>query len=181
MDTFRRGFVHRKDEVLIDLLCHKRNEGGADLCKFHQSGVKGHIGAYFILVHFAGPEPGAGTADIPVAQFIRKFGNGPGGFGNPVVFKIFIHGLNQIAELGQYPFVQHGKIFCIQRVLGGIKLINLRIQNIEGISIPKGTQEFPLGLGNIFRRETVGQPGGGIRVEVPPDSVASLIVQYIHG
>ena len=60
-----------------------------------------------------------------------------------------------------------------------IKLINIRIEDIERIGIPKRTHILALGLGNGIAAEAAGQPRTGGGIEIPANGVGALLIEYI--
>ena len=54
--TFRRIPVHLSHDILVNLLCHKRNHGSSRLCHGHKGRVQGHEGINLILLHSLCPE-----------------------------------------------------------------------------------------------------------------------------
>ena len=60
-----------------------------------------------------------------------------------------------------------------------IKLINIRIEDIERIGIPKCTHVLALGLGNGIAAEAAGQPRTGGGIEIPANGVGALLIEYI--
>ena len=65
--TFRRVPVHFSHDILVNLLCHKRNHGSSRLCHGHKGRVQGHEGINLILLHSLCPEALTASAHIPVA------------------------------------------------------------------------------------------------------------------
>ena len=91
MDTFRSSLINASYQVLVDILCHKRNQRCSNLGNGNQSGVKGHVSIDLILLHTFCPETLAASSDIPVTHLIHKFLKGSRTFRDSVVCKVVIN------------------------------------------------------------------------------------------
>ena len=143
--------------------------------------IEGGEGSFLIPGHALAPEPFTAAADIPVAQFIHKVCNGVGRLGNAVGGQIGIHPGNQGIQSGQDPLVHQAQLHLIQRMLQGIKAVNLGIHGEEGVGVPQSAQELPLTFHHSLLGEPLRQPRSRGGVEIPAESVCAELVQHLEG
>ena len=179
MDAFRSIFVNAANQVLVNILCHKRNHGRSSLCHINQSRVQSHISIDLVLLHALCPETFSAASYIPVAHIIYEFLQHSCSLRNPVIVQIIIHITDHGIHLGQQPFIHNRKLIVIQGILGCIKIVNVRIQYKECIGVPQGSHKLSLSLLNRLAMETVGQPGSAVDVKIPADSICSIGFQSI--
>ena len=181
VDALRGVLVHGTDDVLVDLLSHEGDKGGGDQAQGLEDGKEGHISSLFIRGHILAPVAVAAAAHIPVGQVVDKPLELPAGLGDADIPQVGVHSLDQGIEPGEDPLIHGGKVFPAEGMGGGIKAVDVRIEDIEGIGVPESTHEFPLGFGYGFRGEAAGQPGHGAGIEIPTHRVGSLLIQYGPG
>ena len=91
MDALRGIFVDLPDEVLVDILRHKRNHRSGRLAYGHKCGIERHICINLILLHPFCPETLAASSYIPVAHIVHKILERSCDFRNPVICQIVVH------------------------------------------------------------------------------------------
>ena len=110
MNTFRCILVIGSYQILINLLCHKRNHWSCCLTDFNQCCIKRHIGIDLILFHSLGPETLTAAAYIPVTHFIHKIIKYPCGFGDSVIIQVVIYFLYCRVQLGKQPLIHNREL-----------------------------------------------------------------------
>ena len=140
-----------------------------------------HIGVDLILGHVLDPVPLAAAAQIPVAEIIHKLLKGPPCLRDAVVPQVVVHCLDHGIELRQNPAVHYGHRILVQRMLRGVEAVNVCVKDKEGVGVPKGTHKLPLPFNDSPGMEPVGQPGGGVGVEIPPYGVRAVGGQGLKG
>ena len=66
-------------------------------------------------------------------------------------------------------------------MLIGIEAVDVGIQYIKRIGVPKGSHELALPFHDSLSMETVGQPGRAVHVEIPADRVCAVFFQGVKG
>ncbi len=90
-----------------------------------------------------------------------------------------VHLAHNGVQFGQKPFVHDGQGLVVQCIFRCVKMINVRIQHKECISVPQGSHEFALSFLHGLSVEPVGQPGRAVDVEIPADRVRAVGLQRI--
>ena len=181
MYAFRGALIHRPYHVLIHCLGHEGGEGGGYQRHGLEHGVEGHVGGLLIGGHILAPVPLAAAADVPVGKVVHEVLHLAARLGHLQVVKVCLNVTHEGVQAGKYPPVHGGQVFAHQLMPGGVEVIYVRIQYIEGVGIPEGSHVLALALGYGLCGEAVGQPGHGAGVEIPAHSVCALIVQEHPG
>ena len=181
MDAFRRGGVETAHQIAVDILAHEGNHRGRQLGDGHQRGIQGHIRGDLILRHAGDPIALPAAADIPVAQLVHEFLQGAGGLGDFVVVQVGVHLKHEGVQLAEQPFVHDGQLRLVQRIVGCVKAVDVGIQNEESVRVPQGGEELALALLHRLGVEAVGQPRGGIGVEIPANGVRTVGGERFEG
>ena len=177
MNTFRCRAVKSAHEILVNTFRQKRNHRRGCFADCHKCCIQRHVCINLILLHSLCPETVAATAHIPVTHIIHKTLQCFCSLRNFVILQIVIHRFYCCIQTGQQPFIHNCKFIIIKCMLCWIKLVDLRIQNIKCIGIPKGTHEFTLSLDYCLSVETVRQPRRTVCIEIPADSICSVFFQ----
>ena len=180
MDALRRILVHRADKVAVDALRDERHHGRGSLHKRRQRGVEGHVGVDLVLFHALRPEPFAAAAHIPVGKLFDKFLQYLRRFRNAIGGKMAVHFLDHRVETGQDPFIHDAEGRLVQRVFRRIEIVDVRVQHIERVGVPKRAHEFALAFLHRRVMEAVRQPRRAVLVEVPADRVGAMAAQRVH-
>ena len=110
MNALRSRLIHGAHQILIDILCHKRNHRRRTLADRHKRCVECHVRVDLILLHALCPETLTASSDVPVAHVIDEIIQRSCSLRNAVIGKVVIHFLNHRIQLGEQPFVHHGKL-----------------------------------------------------------------------
>ena len=180
VDALGRILINASYEILINFLGHERNHGGGSLAYSNERGVKHHVCVYLVLRKSLYPITLSAAADIPVRHLVDKCIESLCRFGNTVVVKVIIDCFNGGIKARKEPLVHYIKLVVIYRVLCGVEVIYIRIENIESIGIPKSTHELALTLLNGFSVEAVRKPRSGVGVEIPADSVRAVLLECVE-
>ena len=181
MNGFGSRLIHRAYKVSVNILCHKGNHGRGSFCQSYKSGVEGHVSVDLILRHTADPISFSAATNVPVGKIVNEFLKGSASLGNSVIFKVLIHCFYSRSKTGQKPFIHYGKAFIIKGVLGRIKAVDVGVEHVERVGVPKGTHKLSLSFYHCFAVETVGQPRSGVGIEVPTDGVSTVGFKSIEG
>ena len=65
-------------------------------------------------------------------------------------------------------------------MLRGVELVYICIEHEESVDVPECAHELALTLDNSLAVEAVGQPRGGVRVEIPADCVCAVGVERVE-
>ena len=117
----------------------------------------------------------------PVAHLLHKILQRPGSFWNPVILQMSVHRGDQGVETGQQPAIHHRQRLPVQGITGGVEIVDIGIEYKESVSVPQGGHKLALPLLHRLAVETIGQPGGGIAVEIPADGVRAIGIQRLKG
>ena len=181
MDGFLGILIHGADHVLVDGLRHEGDEGCCTEDGILQCGEQGHVGIDLVLLHTLGPETLTAPSYIPVGEVVHKYLQSLAGLRDPVLGHVGIHIPDHGVHLGEDPAVHNPKLLLLQGVFHGIEAVDICIKDIEGIGVPQGAQELSLAFRYCLSVETVGQPGGGVGIEIPADGVCTVLIQGLHG
>ena len=176
----RRTFIHAAYQVAVNALGDKRHHRCRQLHHSGQCRVQGHVGINLVLSQLLAPETLTAAAHIPVGQLIHKILQHLGSLSYLVACQIAINSLNQGIQAGQHPLVHDRQLVVFQLILGGIKIVNIGIQHIEGIGIPQGAHELALAFLHRIIMEAVWQPRCAVLIEIPADSICTMLSQGIH-
>ena len=110
VDALRSRLIDGSYQVLVDLLCHERDHRSCCLTDRHECCVKSHVSVDLILLHALCPETLTASSDVPVAHVIDEIIQRSCSLRNAVIGKVVIHFLNHRIQLGEQPFVHHGKL-----------------------------------------------------------------------
>ena len=174
MNAFRRGLINAADKVLVDRLRQEWYHGGCRLGDGHQCRIQRHVGRYLISLHAGGPVTLAAAAHIPVAHLVHKALQGLCRLGDAIVRQVVIHRLYGAVKAAQQPAIHYRQVVGVQSVFRRIKVINIGIQHKECVGIPQRANELALSLHYCLAVEPVGQPRGGIDIEVPADRIGAV-------
>ena len=178
MHAFGRGSVHGAHEVLVDLFRHERGERRGKERHRLQNGEERHVGGFLVCRHLLAPIALAAAAHIPVGKLVREGGKRASGLGDVKRSKGFVHGIHERVQAGKHPFVHRREGFFPEGMFCWVKPVDVRIQDIERIGVPKRAHKLALCLGNGFRRETAREPRHGAGIEIPAHGVGALIVKH---
>ena len=180
VDRLRSVLVDAADEVAVDLFRHEGDHGSGGLRGGDEGGVQRHVGVDLVLRHLLAPVTGTAAADIPVGEVIHELLDVGGSFRDAIVVEVLVDALHHGVQLGQTPLVHDGQLVVVQRVLRGVELIDVRVEDEERVGVPEGTEDLSLRFRDGAAGEAVRQPGRGVRVEVPADGVGTVGVQRFH-
>ena len=127
MDALRGIFVDLPDEVLVDILRHKRNHRSGRLAYGHKCGIERHICINLILLHPFCPETLAASSYIPVAHIVHKILERSCSFRNPVICQIVVHFFYKRVQLGEQPLIHNRQFIVLQFIFCCIKIIYICI------------------------------------------------------
>ena len=181
MNAFRRGLINAADKVLVDRLRQEWYHGGCRLGDGHQCRIQRHVGRYLISLHARGPVTLATAAHIPVAHLVHKALQGLCRLGDAIVRQVVIHRLYGAVKAAQQPAIHYRQVVGVQSIFRRIKVINIGIQHKECVGIPQRPDELALSLHYRLAVEAVGQPRGGIDIEIPADRVGAVGLQRLKG
>ena len=184
MHRFRRVLIDGADQVAVDILRHKGDHGGGGLGHGDQGGVQRHVGVDLVLGHALRPVALAASAHVPVGKLVHEVLQRLAGLRDAVVGQILIRGFHGGMQAAEHPLVHDGKLVVVQRIFGGVEFVDVGVQHEEGVGVPQGAHELALALLHRLAVEAVGQPRGGVGVEVPADGVRAVGgegVEGIHG
>ena len=181
MDAFRRRLINAAHQVLVDRLADERHHGGGRLGNGHQGGIQRHIGGNLVLLHAGRPVAFPPAADVPVAHILHKGLQRLGGLRDAVIVQMVIHRLHRTGKAGKQPAVHYRQVRRIQGVFCCVKAVNIGIQHKEGVGIPQRPDKLALTLNHCLAVEAVGQPRGGIDIEIPADGVSAVGLQRLKG
>ena len=85
-----------------------------------------------------------------------------------------VDGLDGGIEDGEDIAVHHRESAVGEAVFRGIELIDIRVENVEGVGIPEGAEELALALLHGLAGEAGREPRSGVGVEIPPDRVRAV-------
>ena len=174
MNALRSRLIHGAHQILIDILGHERDHRRRTLADRHKRCVECHVSVDLILLHALCPETLTASSDIPVAHIIDKIIQRSCSLRDAVVGKVVVHFLNHRIQLGEQPFVHHGKLLIVKRIFRCVKIVNVRIQHEECIGIPERTHELALSLLHEFAVKPLRNPRRTARVEIPADRVCTV-------
>ena len=181
MDALGGGLIDAADKVLVDRFRQERHHGGRRLGDGHQCGIQRHVGGYLIGLHPGGPVTLAAAAHIPVAHLVHKALQRLCRLGDAIVRQVVIHRLYGAVKAAQQPAIHYRQVVGVQSIFRRIKVINIGIQHKECVGIPQRPDELALSLHYCLAVEPVGQPRGGVDVEIPADRVGAVGLQRLKG
>ena len=180
MNAFLGTSVHGTDDVLPDRFRHERNERRGDERRRLQCGVEGHVGIDLILLHALRPVTLSSAADVPVRQVVRELFEQCRGFRDPVGREILVDALHHRVHLRKKPAVHDRQFRIVQLIFRRIEAVDVRIERIECISVPKRAEELPLSLLHRLVGIAFRQPRRAGGVEVPADRVGAVLLEFAH-
>ena len=181
MDALGGGLIDAPHQVLVNLLGKERYHRGGGLGDGHQRRIQRHVGGHLIGLHAGGPVALTAAAHIPVAHLVHKALQRLRRLGDTIVRQVVIHRLYGAVKAAQQPAIHYRQVIGVQRMLCRVKAVDIRIQHKEGIGIPQGAYELPLTLHHRLAVEAVGQPRGGVDIEIPADRVGAVGLQRLKG
>ena len=180
MDALRRFFIDAYDKVLIDTFRDERHQRRRRLYERSQRRIERHIGVHFVPFHAFRPKALPAAAHVPVAQFVNEGLKGLGGLRHFIIGKIAVYFPNHRIQTRQDPFIHDRQRRVLKNVLRRIELVDLRIQDIEGIGIPKRAHELSLAFLHGGVMVPVWQPRGAVLIEIPSHGVSAVFFQRVH-
>ena len=176
----RRVLVHGADEIAVDALRDERHHRRRCLHRRHKCCIERQIGVYLILLHPLRPEAAAAAAHVPVRQLLDEGLQCLGRLCDAVMSKTVIHRAHHRVQTREHPAIHHRKLVIVQRVLGRIEFVDVRIEYVERVGVPQRSHEFARALLHSIVVEAVRQPRRAVLVEVPADRVRAVPSERIH-
>lgn len=181
MDALGSGLVNAANEVAVDILRHERNHRSGKLRDSDKCCVKGHICVSLIAAHSLRPEALAAAADIPVAHLVDEVLQRTRRLGDAVIRKVVVNGRDKRIESREQPSVHGGQLLRLAKLmLRSVELVYIGIEHEESVDVPERTHKLALTLDNRLAVEAVGQPRGGVRVEIPANRVRAVGVERVE-
>ena len=180
MNTLRCIRINTRYDILIDFFRHERNHRSRELGKCDKACVQRHVRIDLVLLHALCPEAAAAAADVPVGQVVNKCLQSLAGFRNLIGCHVRIHLFDGGVQAGKDPFVNNRKLIVLKLVVIRVKVVNICIQHVERIGVPKRAEESSLSFHNGLAIETARQPRSGVDDEIPADRVSAVLSQSFH-
>ena len=176
----RRGCIDRAHQVLVNLLAHERNHGSRRLCECDQRRVERHIGIDLVLLHALCPEAVPAAAHVPVRHVFDKFLEHGSRLRNSVVREVLIRVADHAVHLREQPLVHDRELLVVERILGRIEVIDVRVEHVKRIGIPERSEELSLPLAHSLLREFLREPRCRSGVEIPANRIRAEGFERLH-
>ena len=180
MHGLRRRCIDCANQILVNLLAHKRNHRRSRLRDRDQRRVERHERIDLILLHALCPETVAAAAHIPVRHVVDKLLEHRSGLRNFICREIFVRIPHHAVHLREQPLVHDREFLVVERILGRVEAVNVGIEHIECVGVPERAEELSLSLANRILRELLREPRRGCRVEVPANRIGAEGIERLH-
>ena len=91
-----------------------------------------------------------------------------------------VHRAHHRVQAREHPAIHHRKLAIVQRVLGRIEFVDVRIEHVERVGVPQRPHELARALLHGIVVEAVRQPRRAVLIEVPADRVRAVPSERIH-
>ena len=117
----------------------------------------------------------------PVAHLVDEVLQRTRRLGDAVIRKVIVNGGDKGVESREKPSVHGRQLLSLAKLmLRGVELVYICIEHEESVDVPECAHELALTLDNSLAVEAVGQPRGGVRVEIPADCVCAVGVERVE-
>ena len=180
MHGLRRGCIDRANQILVNLLTHKRNHRRGRLRDRDQRRVERHKRIDLILLHALCPETVAAAAHVPVRHVFDKFLEYGSRLRNSVVREVLIRVADHAVHLREQPLVHDREFLVVERILGRVEVIDVRVEHVERVGIPERSEELSLPLAHSLLRELLREPRCRSGVEIPANRIRTEGFECLH-